>query len=149
MKVQFLIISILFFFSLGCSNIKHDNRLTSIADIVDDSPFSAIEALDSIDHTSLNTSDRHYYDFLSIKARDKAYITHTSDSLILDVIEYYADHQTEGLYAESLYYGGRVYSDMGASPSEYSELKVARERVEPNRPVIKLVTLIRAGNALS
>jgi tetratricopeptide (TPR) repeat protein len=138
MKVQFLIISILLFFSLGCSNIKHDNRLTSIADIVDDSPSSAIEALDSIDHTLLNTFDRHYYDFLSIKARDKAYITHTSDSLILDVIEYYADHQTEGLYAESLYYGGRVYSDMGDTPSAMHYFQSALDLLPPNTQNLKL-----------
>lgn len=102
----------------GCNGRRsNDGRLAQIADIVSDNPKQALADLDSIDYGSLADVDRHFYDLLMIKARDKAYITHTSDSLIIDVIDYYAG---SGLYPEALYYGGRVYSDMGDAPSALS-----------------------------
>lgn len=101
----------------GCSGTGHDSRLEDVASIVADSPQKAMLRLDSIDPAKLSEHDRHYYDFLSIKARDKAYILHTSDSLILDVINYYSSHRGSGLYPEVLYYGGRVNSDLGDYPT--------------------------------
>ena len=73
--------------------------------------------LELIDRSTLSESDRRYYDFLRVKTADKAYITHTSDSLILSVIDYAASHRRELSYAEALYYGGRVYSDIGDYPT--------------------------------
>ena len=102
---------------VGCSETEHDTRLKEIAEIVSDSPQEALLSLDSIDCQTLSESDRHYYDLLTIKAKDKAYIDHTSDSLILDVISYYENNSPRSLYAEALYYGGRVYSDMGDAPT--------------------------------
>ncbi len=96
---------------------KHDATFNRIDQLCDSVPEQAIQALDSIDRTSFSESDRYRFDLLTIKSRDKAYIAHTSDSLILDVIDYYANHRKEGLYAEALYYGGRVYSDLGDLPT--------------------------------
>ncbi len=73
--------------------------------------------LDTISCGKLSEADRHFYDFLSIKARDKAYIRHQSDSLILDVMDYYSSHGDGNMHAEALYYGGRVYSDLGDLPN--------------------------------
>lgn len=97
---------------LGCN--RTDSRLEHVAQIVSANPQQALECLDSINPALLSGADSHYYDFLSIKARDKAYITHTSDSLILSVIDYF---KGTDLYPETLYYGGRVYSDMGDFPT--------------------------------
>lgn len=102
---------------LGCSENKHDSRLIDIASTISDSPQEALTRLDSIDYGKLSEADRHYYDLLSIKATDKAYITHKSDSLTLDVIDYYSRNSEDGLYPEALYYGGRVYSDLGNYPT--------------------------------
>ena len=100
----------------GCSRDR-DPRLEHIAGMVSDKPVEALALLDSISYDRLSDHDRHFFDFLSIKARDKAYIRHTSDSLILDVLEYYESHDRDKMYPEALYYGGRVYSDMGDLPS--------------------------------
>ena len=103
------------FLLLGCSGGRHDARLAHVAGIVSDSPREALSCLDSIDYRSLSTRDRHYHDFLSLKARDKAYVVHESDSLILDLLDYYSSDK--GMYPEVLYYGGRVYSDLGDYPT--------------------------------
>ena len=100
----------------GCGGSAHDARLSRIADSIDANPHGALAALDSIDASQLSESDRHYYDLLTVKSRDKAYVTHTSDSLILSVMQYYEHHDTDH-YPEALYYGGRVYSDLGDFPT--------------------------------
>ena len=101
---------------VGCGGGAHDARLTAINDSADVNPKWSVAALDSLDVDALSDRDRHYYDLLTVKARDKAYITHTSDSLILSVIDYCRSHDSEHL-PEALYYGGRVYSDLGDYPT--------------------------------
>lgn len=80
-------------------------------------PLEAIRCLDSINNEGVSEKELNRYRLLWIKSRDKAYIAHTSDTLILDVIDYYDRHRSEGLYPEALYYGGRVYSDLGDLPT--------------------------------
>lgn len=102
--------------STGCSR-RADTKLTRIAAIVSDHPERALQSLDSINPDDLSESDRHFHDFLTVKARDKASMPHASDSLILDVIDYYSAYQSDPIYPEALYYGGRVYSDLGDYPT--------------------------------
>ena len=102
--------------SIGCSR-QPDTRLTRIAAIVSDLPERALQDLDSINPDALSESDRHFHDFLTIKARDKASVPHVSDSLILDVIDYYSAYQSDPIYPEALYYGGRVYYELGDYPT--------------------------------
>lgn len=66
---------------------------------------------------------RMYYRLLCIKANDKAYIEHTSDSLILPVLHYYLEKDDERHLSEAYYYAGRVYRDLGDAPQalEYFE----------------------------
>ncbi len=101
----------------GCSRSSRDPRLARIAASVSERPEEALASLDSIDKNSLSKPDRHYLDLLTVKARDKAYIDHESDSLVLDVIDYYSSRPEPPEYPEALYYGGRVYSDLGDYPS--------------------------------
>lgn len=105
---------------LGCSESAHDERLERIAETVSDSPEEALNSLDSIDCRTLSTADSYFYDFLWLKACDKAYILHTSDSLYLRIYDYYSQRKDDGLYPEVLYYGGRVYSDLGDYPTALS-----------------------------
>lgn len=98
--------------AISCGR-HHDGRLERIWDTVSDTPRDALMSLDSIDPSTLSESDRAFYNLLSIKAKDKAYISHTSDSLIMGVINHYTRHQDKELYPEALYYAGRVYSDLG------------------------------------
>lgn len=101
---------------LSCGR-GNDGRFARIDALCDSDPRLAMSMLDSIDYGSLSEKDRHLHDLLSIKSRDKAYVMHTSDSLILDVIDYYSSRKNDSHYPEALYYGGRVYSDIGDLPA--------------------------------
>lgn len=90
-----------------------------IADsIVDTAPDSAVALLIQLKDSILSEpkTTRMYYNLLSIKAKDKAYIPHTSDSIILQVIQYYEQKKDEKLLPEAYYYAGRTYRDLGDAP---------------------------------
>lgn len=126
-----ILISAILWLPAGCNrNSEYDDRLARIADTVSDYPEEALHALDSIDYDALSAENRHFYDFLIIKARDKAFIMHKSDSLILDVIKYYSKRSADSLYAEALYYGGRTYDDLGDVPTALGYYTKALENIK-------------------
>ena len=57
-----------------------------------------------------------YYQLICLKAKDKAYITHTSDSSILQILKYYEQKGEKKHLPEAYYYAGRVYRDLGDAP---------------------------------
>ena len=147
----FIIIGISLFLSSGCRRYPDDKRLLALSKIVSDRPEEVILSLDSIDKNFLSSRNRHYYDLLWIKARDKAYITHDSDSLILDVISYYKGNPDSNLYAEALYYGGRVYSDLGDNPTALKYFQESLINLKGNNgdPELKYRVLSQTGRLLS
>lgn len=122
----------------GCRRHETDGRLARVAGIVSAQPEEALRMLGAVDRDSLREADRHYYDLLSVKAADKAYIMHVSDSTVLDVINYYASHGPDSLRAESLYYGGRVYSDMGDYPTSLRYFQSALDMLPEDTPCLTL-----------
>lgn len=92
--------------------------LQRVALLANTHPDSAMALLDSLrDSIFLQPrSVRMYYDLLTVKARDKAYIRHTSDSLIRNVLRYYERQDDKKHLPETYYYAGRVYSDLGDAP---------------------------------
>lgn len=83
-----ILLHFLIMWTPGCSHPEPNAALTRVAGIVSDDPKTAMVMLDSIDSRKLSDADRHFHDFLTVKARDKAFVTHESDSLIIDVIDY-------------------------------------------------------------
>lgn len=128
---------------LSCGNVN-DTQLERIESLCDSDPRLAISMLDSLERSSFSKKERHYYDLLCIKSRDKAYVRHTSDSLILDVIEYYTLHKDDTHYPVALYYGGRVYSDMGNLPTALKYFQDAIEVIPEDKKNLRF-----KGNVLS
>lgn len=130
-----------------CTSRKHSEKLTEIDDMCDTYPVIALSMLDSIEYHSLSENERHHYDLIKIKANDKAYINHLSDSLIVDVIYYYTNHQDNYLYPLSLYYGGRVYSDLGDYPKAIAYFENSLHQIDKDSDNIRLIRL--RSNVLS
>lgn len=87
----------------------------SLVDLCPDSTLSLLERIkDSINSEPEET--RMYYKLLLIKAKDKAYITHTSDSTIKAVLKYYRNRKDKNRLLQVYYYAGRVYSDLEDAP---------------------------------
>ena len=115
----------------GCG--KSDNRLylESINTVIETEPRLAISKLDSIKDREFNKRDRAYFNLLTIKSQDKAYVKHENDSLIKDVLAFYENNQGAD-YAEALYYGGRVYSDLGNYPTSLNYFHRALDELPDN-----------------
>ena len=131
----------------GCQR-SHDSRLSRVQQLCDHEPEAALSMLDSIDYSSLSRSDRYFYDFLHLKACDKAYIFHTSDSIILRLLDYYDGDRELG--SEVLYYGGRVYSDLGDYPTSLSYFQKALEATPAKtNPELRSRILSQTGRLLN
>ena len=127
MKALIYLFCAVMFVLSGCSGSPEDPRLLEIAEKVSACPDEMLERLDSMDTGSMKESDRYFHALMRIKAQDKAYVVHTSDSVILRVIDYYSRHKGSGHYPEALYYGGRVYSDIGDAPTALRYFQAALE----------------------
>lgn len=103
----------------SCRADRDDVRLLQQADsLLNVRPDSMKVVLgtwaDSIGHCPERV--RMYYNLLRVKADDKAYVTHTSDSLILSIVRYYREQRDKTHLLEALYYAGRTYSDLKDAP---------------------------------
>ncbi len=125
-QALFLVLVLLGFCS--CGHKPYPQSLIAADSLTNVLPDSAITLLRNIENTLQNEPEatRMYYRLLCIKANDKAYILHTSDSLILPVLHYYIEKDDERHLPEAYYYAGRVYRDLGDAPQalEYFEKAV-------------------------
>lgn len=121
----------------GCSPFPNP-KLVELEEMGDTMPEQALGILHSISRDGLSKADKVYYDLLAVKFADKAVIDHTSDSIILPIIDYYSSHGPKERYAEALYYGGRVYHDIGDFPSAIKYYGEALRRVEECKESLKL-----------
>jgi tetratricopeptide repeat protein len=117
MNTRCIIVLLLIILLSGCGKTTPNPILERLDKMAKVNSRVELDSLYSISKDGLSKDDKMYYDFLSVKLADKAIINHTSDSIILSVIDYYSAHGSKERYAEALYYGGRVYHDIGDFPS--------------------------------
>lgn len=81
-------------------------------------PDSALSYLATLEKEIKNEPEetQMYYNLLKIKAEDKLYIPHTSDSLIKIITEFYQDYGDYEKLMEAYYYLGSTYRDMKDAP---------------------------------
>ena len=81
-------------------------------------PDSAVALLRSVEAemSASQPAVRHFYDLMTLKAQDKADLPLTSDSLILDILQYYEHGGDPNKLPEAYYYAGRVYRELGDAP---------------------------------
>ena len=102
----------------ACRPPVYSPRLVEIDSLCEDRADSAIMVLQrmAMDTAKMSPDDRMYYKFLAVKAADKAYIKHTSDSLIRQLLPFFEEGGDDRLLPEFYYYAGRVYRDIGDAP---------------------------------
>lgn len=102
----------------SCSSGRYPSALYVADSLSVAYPERAVALLDSLRPQMEQEGERvrMYYHLLCVKARDKAYLPHTSDSLVLEVLRYYEDKQDRRHLPEAYYYAGRVASDLGDAP---------------------------------
>lgn len=126
-QALFLILVLLGF--CACGHKPYPQSLIIADSLTNACPDSAITLLKNIENTLQTEPEttQMYYRLLCIKANDKAYIPHTSDSLILPVLHYYIEKGDKQHLPEAYYYAGRVYRDLGDAPQALEYFEKAAE----------------------
>lgn len=95
-------------------------------------PRIALQMLDSIreEMTKAEEPIHMYYQLLTVKAQDKGYITHTSDSLMLTLVDYYEHKGDKSLLPEAYYYLGSTYRDLKDAPRALDAYQKALDVVD-------------------
>jgi len=125
----------LFLFSLcACKDRPCPRILATVDSLTYVKPDSAITLLKNLKKQMSNEPEatQMYYRLLQIKANDKAYITHTSDSLILPIVKYYEEKNSKDHLMEAYYYAGRVYSDLNDAPQALAYFQKAVDASKGN-----------------
>lgn len=84
----------------GCENRSYPQTLISADSLSSVNPDSAIAILTAMKEkiTAENKQTQMYYQLICLKAKDKAYITHTSDSSILQILKYYEQKGEKSIF---------------------------------------------------
>ena len=144
MNAKNILVLLLIILIASCGRTPLNPTLVELEKMADTMPEVALDSLHCMLKDDLSRADKVYYDFLSVKLADKAIINHTSDSIILPVIDYYSSHGTKDRYAEALYYGGRVYHDIGDYPSAIKYYSAALNMIGDDRKFLMLKSKITA-----
>lgn len=86
--------------------------------LMNNRPDSALHLLQGMaDSISIHPEETQmYYHLLTIQAKDKQYITHTSDSLINRIVEFYESYGDNNRLMIAYFYQGNTYRDMNNAP---------------------------------
>lgn len=85
--------------AMSCMDARPDSALIWLATLAESIIYAPQET-------------QMYYRLLTIKAEDKLYMPHTTDSVILSIVDYYQKKDDKERLFESYYYLGGTYRDM-------------------------------------
>ena len=128
-----ILVSVLFllFISGGCRkrSYHYPPMMERAIGLTESNPERALACLDSFELSSpvLDEEARMYCHLLRIKAEDKLYVLHTSDTLINRIVRFYEGWGDDRRLAEALYYQGSVYRDMNDDIRAISSFERAAE----------------------
>ena len=118
----------------ACKHSDYPHTLQQAESVMNTRPDSALQLLqgmaDSL--TMLPEEAQMYYYLLTIQAKDKQYITHTSDSLINRIVSFYEDYGNKERLMLAYYYQGSVYRDMNDVPRALKAFQQAMDLNVPN-----------------
>ena len=124
------IVGILFLFLLACNRAgEHEALFRQVESVMNKRPDSAMVLLKRVENPALLSREEmaRYY-LLWTEAADKAYVEHTTDSLITIATDYYEETDDLTRRAKAWYYRGRINQDL-ARPLKAQEyyLKALRD----------------------
>lgn len=100
-------------FSCG-DGMDREAEIAAIDSIADTDAPRALALLDSMKPHMAGATEAEWslYSLMRVKAEDKAYIVHKTDTVMLRLIDYYEEDGDKRRLPQVYYYAGRVYADM-------------------------------------
>ena len=139
MKLFFYISSLILLTCFSaCKRSAYPLAMQQAEELMNTRPDSALHILEGMADSLAMLSDeaQMYYHLLTIQAKDKQYITHTSDSLINRIVSFFEDYGDKGRLMMAYFYQGSTYRDMNDAPRA---LKAFQQAVDLNVPNLDLL----------
>ena len=130
-----IIPSIIIVFLTSCTtSTPYPSAMKQAEECMNTRPDSALVLLESITNSICQYPEetQMYWNLLTIQAKDKQYIVHTSDSLINRIVEFYDTNGDKSKLMLAYYYQGRVYRDMNDAPRALKAFQKAEELQVPD-----------------
>jgi tetratricopeptide (TPR) repeat protein len=135
MKLFFYISSLILLTCFSaCKRSAYPLAMQQAEKLMNTRPDSALHTLEGMADSLAMLSDeaRMYWHLLTIQAKDKQYITHTDDSLINRIVEFYEDEGNDERLMMAYYYQGSTYRDMNDAPRALKAFQQALDLNVPN-----------------
>lgn len=121
-------------FSCG-DGTDREAEIAAIDSIADTDAPRALALLDSMKPRMAGATEAEWslYSLMRVKAEDKAYIVHKTDTVMLRLIDYYEEEGDKRLLPQVYYYAGRVYADMYDNDRALSYFQKVEEMADSSR----------------
>lgn len=131
-KITHIIATAIILLSFSCSRFEYRRSLIVADSLTETNPQRAVAMLDSM-APMMTVAPKHeqmFHRLLQIKAANKSYIKHSSDSTILSLVEYYETKGDKRLLPEAYYYAGKIYRDLNDAPRALEYYQKALDKTD-------------------
>ena len=128
----------------SCYRSGHTNQQLLMMDTLsDENPDTVLTMLESMDFNAMSKSERMHAELLRGKAMNKAYVNFTTDSVMLEVVDWYERHGNANQKMLAYYILGCAYRDLEDALSALKYLNLAVDAVDESDEDCDLSTLMR------
>ena len=140
--ISMIITALLCFTS--CYRYGHaEQQLLMMDTLSDENPDTVLTMLDRMDFSSMSKFERMHAELLKGKAMNKAYVNFTTDSVMLEVVDWYERHGNANQKMLAYYILGCAYRDLEDAPSALKYLNLTVDAVDESDEDCDLHTLMR------
>lgn len=149
-KITYIIATAIILLSFSCSRFEYRKSLIVADSLTETNPQRAVAMLDSMAPMMAGAPkhEQMFHRLLQIKAADKSYIKHSSDSTILSLVEYYETKGDKTLLPEAYYYAGRTYLHLNDAPKAMEFYQKAISTTPDNNLEFKGTLYFQIGRLL-
>lgn len=128
----------------SCHRSEHtEQQLFMMDTLSDENPYTVLTMLDCMDFNTMSKSERMHAELLRGKAMNKAYVNFTTDSVMLEVVDWYERHGNANQKMLAYYILGCAYRDLEDALSALKYLNQAVDAVDESDEDCDLHTLMR------
>lgn len=115
----------------SCYRYGHaEQQLLMMDTLSDENPDTVLTMLDRMNFSSMSKFERMHAELLKGKAMNKAYVNFTTDSVMLEVVDWYELHGNANQKMLAYYILGCAYRDLGSAPKALEAYRDAIERAD-------------------
>ena len=145
-RIHYLFFPIIVCILSACGPDKHaESIITEAQQLLDSNPDSALTVLDDIRANKADwpRSQQMHYELVYAQAQNKAFVNFTTDSIALELVDYYERHGNVNEQMMANYMAGCAYRDLEDALSALKYLNLAVDAVDESDEDCDLNTLMR------